>query len=153
MYRAIDSLPFVNLPGASQEQITKVEAAIAQSQTDIAELRQSVQDFRTAAAGQVDRVTQAADKVTARMDELSGNMNNLGADLVALQEFATQMQTTIPRLLAIIAFIITLFLAWVIYTQVEVIRLYVQRWRLLGETEAVLVEAVNAAEQEQPKSE
>jgi hypothetical protein len=137
MYRAIDSLPFVNLPGASQEQITKVEAAIAQSQTDFAELRQSVQDFRTAAAGQVDRVTQAADKVTARMDELSGDMNNLDADLVALQEFATRMQTTIPRALFVIALVITIFLVWVIYTQVEVIRLFVRRWKLLGETQAV----------------
>lgn len=136
MYQTIDRIPFVSLPAPSEEQVENIEAAVSQTQADVAALRQSVQDFRSGAAGQVSRVTQAADQVTAGMDQLSGRLNELDTRMVALQEFATQMQTTIRTLLAVVAFIITLFLAWVIYTQVEVIRLYVQRWKLLGEPEA-----------------
>lgn len=144
MYQAIDRMPFISLPAPSQEQVDKIEATINQTQADVAALRQSIQDFRAGAAGQVSRVTQAADKVTTGMDELSGRLNDLDAKMVSLQEFATNMQTTIPRLLALIAFFITLFLVWVIYTQVEVIRLYVQRWRLLKEPQAALVEPESA---------
>lgn len=136
MYQTIDRIPFVSLPAPSEEQVENIEAAVSQTQADVAALRQSVQDFRSGAAGQVSRVTQAADQVTDGMDQLSGRLNELDTRMVALQEFATQMQTTIRTLLAVVAFIITLFLAWVIYTQVEVIRLYVQRWKLLGEPEA-----------------
>jgi hypothetical protein len=152
MYRAIDKLPFVNLPKPSIEQVEKIEAALTRIQTDIAALRKNVQDFRAGAADVISRVTQAADKITAGIDELSGWMSNLDSDLLALQEFALRMQTTIPRVLFVIAVVATLFLAWVIYTQVEAIRLYVRRWKLLSEPQAALPEPESTPEQEQPVS-
>lgn len=134
MYRAIDKLPFVNLPGPSTEEVDKIEAALSGIQADIDALIQGVQDFRAGAADVINRVTQAADKITVGLDELSGRMQNLDTDLAALQDFAVRMQTALPRLFALAALVISLFLAWVIYTQVEVIRLYVKRWKLLGGT-------------------
>ena len=145
MYRAIDSLPFVNLPGPSLEQVEKVEAALSGIQADIDTLLQTIQDFRAGAADVISRVTQAADKITAGLDELSSNMQNLDTNLATLQDFALRMQTTLPRLFALAALVISLFLAWVIYTQVEVIRLYVQRWRLLRASQPAPVESVSEA--------
>ena len=153
MYRAINSIPFVNLPTPSVEQMEQIETTLSGIQADIATLQQNIQDFRAGAADVISRVTEAADKITAGLDELSGRIENLDQVLLALQDFSVRMQTTLPTLFVVMALVISLFLAWVTYTQVEVIRLYVQRWKLLGETEALLVEAVNAAEQEQPKSE
>ena len=142
MYGAINSIPFVNLPTPSLEQMEQIETTLSGIQADIATLQQNIQDFRAGAADVISRVTEAADKITAGLDELSGKIENLDQVLLALQDFSTRMQTTLPTLFVVMALVISLFLAWVTYTQVEVIRLYVQRWRLLGETPAApMIEA------------
>jgi hypothetical protein len=47
-----------------------------------------------------------------------------------------ELQVVIPNLLALAAFIITLFLAFIVYTQVEMVSLYIKRWKALGGGEA-----------------
>jgi hypothetical protein len=150
MYRAINKLPFVSLPGPSIEQVEKLEAALSGIQADIATLQQNIQEFRAGAADVISRVTQAADKITAGLDELSGRMNNLDENLAALQDFALRMQTTLPRLFTLAALVISLFLAWVIYTQVELIRLYTGRWKALGELEVAPAVAAEVAQEAAP---
>jgi chromosome segregation ATPase len=131
LYRAIDRIPFISLPRLSQVQIDKIDAAMIQNQADVEALRQIVQDYRSGAAGQISQVTQAADKVSAGMDELGSILKKLDTQLQALQNFASRMQTDIPGILTAMALLFSLFNAFVIYTQVEVIRLYVQRWQSL----------------------
>jgi methyl-accepting chemotaxis protein len=132
VYRAIDQIPFVELPKLSTEQVEQAEATLSGIQAQIDTLVQNIEAFRAGAADVISRVTEAADKITAGLDELSSNMQNLDTNLAALQDFAVRMQTTLPSLFALAALVISLFLAWVIYTQVELIRLYVRRWKLLG---------------------
>lgn len=54
------------------------------------------------------------------------------------------MQTTISRVLTVVALLIALFLAYVIYTQGEMIRLYVRRWKALKKPEAAQIKPESA---------
>jgi hypothetical protein len=60
------------------------------------------------------------------------------------------MQTVLPRLFVLAALVISLFVAWVIYTQVEVIRLNVGRWKALGGPETAPPLASEVAQEAAP---
>ncbi|HJS28526.1 MAG TPA: hypothetical protein VJ768_02820, partial [Anaerolineales bacterium] len=143
-YNTIDRLPLVSLPRASGARVEEIQASVAETQENIEALRQGVRDFRAGAADQIGRVTEAADRVTTAMDNLSSDLSELDSNLAAVQDFSIRMQSRIPTLFTILAIVATLFFVYVGYTQVEVIRLFLGRWRLLGEA----VEPVAAAEME-----
>jgi len=132
MYQTIDRLPFVSLPAPSQQSIEEISAGIAEVQSTADELRGSVQDFRSGAAAKVDMVTTAADQLTSRLQTSRDRLAKLDSDLAQLQDTAATWKETIPTLLFVAALVITLLSAYIIYTEVEVIRLYVQRWKGLG---------------------
>jgi hypothetical protein len=132
LYDSIDRLPLVSLPRPSATRVEEMQQTVADTQANVETLRQGVQDVRGGAAGGIDRVTQAADRVTTSMDNLSSDLAQLDSDLAALQDLAVQMQSTIPTLFAILAVVATLFLIFIGYTQVEVIRLFIRRWKMLG---------------------
>jgi len=132
MYRTIDRMPFVSLPAPSQESIDSLGAGIAEVQATAAELRQSVQDFRTGVASKVDQVTVGADKLSATLQASRDRLASLDGNLANLQATAAKWQEIIPTILLVAALVISLLSAYIIYTQVEVIRLYVRRWKELG---------------------
>jgi hypothetical protein len=86
-------------------------------------------EFRTGVSAEIAKIEQAAVRLNERLEESWGSLAKLDADLAALQDLAIRLKTAIPTALTIIAVVLTLFLAYVIYSQVEVIRLHVQRWR------------------------
>ena len=136
-YNSIDSMPFISLPKPDPEKVSKIQKSVEDTRANVAQLRQNVQDFRSGAAGKIDLVTQAADKITQGMGELRNTLAELDSDLAALQELAIRLQMLVPLVFVLVALLVTLFLAYVIYSQVEVMRLFVQRWRLLGATPPV----------------
>jgi hypothetical protein len=132
MYQTIDRLPFVNLPKPRQEDVAKIEQAVLDSGTRAEELRKNVREFRTGVSGEIGKVEQAALRLSERLDESRGRLAELDADLAALQDLAGRLKTSIPTALTIVAVLLTLFLAYVIYSQVEVIRIHVRRWQSPG---------------------
>ena len=74
------------------------------------------------------------------MDELSNLMLETDAELAALQDSVIRLQQIVPVALALGTVLLTIFLFYIIYTQVEVIRLFVQRWRQLIPAPAALPE-------------
>jgi gas vesicle protein len=141
LYNSVNRLPFVNLPTVSSDQVAKLENTVATIQSTGEELRQSVQDFRSNAAGGIDKVTQAADKATKAISDLRSKLAKLDEDLAALQERALRLQQVLPTVFVVISIVATIFLAFVIYTQVEFILLFARRWPRLGEPAAKLPEA------------
>jgi hypothetical protein len=57
---------------------------------------------------------------------------NLDAKLVAAQEGLIRLQRTVVQAFLLVTSLVTLLLAWVIYSQVELLRLYGQRWKGSG---------------------
>ena len=77
-------------------------------------------------------MTVLLDDITATLTETRQNLAQLSSNLEALQSLAAGLRSKIPFVFTLSSIIVNLFLAWLIYTQVEIIRLYVQRWKGLG---------------------
>jgi methyl-accepting chemotaxis protein len=149
IYRAIDRLPFISLPAPSEARRDKIEDAVTQTRESVDALRSEVADFRSGVSTRVDRVTAAVDRVTGRIQDGRSELEKLDAKMAALQAFSAQMQETIPTALTVIALVFSLLVAFVIYTQVEVIRLYLRRWRGPGKaTQPAMAPTQATAEQE-----
>ena len=142
IYRSIDRLPFVDLPGLSEEKVAEIIQAVSDIQATVDELKQSIQDFRSGVAEGVGRITQAADKVTQGLDKLSALLAELDQALAALQDLALRLEAAVPLAFGLAAVILTIFMAYVAYTQVEVIRVLVRRWKALDTTVAFVPEPV-----------
>jgi predicted PurR-regulated permease PerM len=134
MYRTINRLPFVDLPGLSDDTVTEIVQTVADTQATVEELRQSIQDFRSGVAQGIDRITQVADRMTQRLDDLSAKLAELDQALAHLQDLASQLEASVPLAFGLIAVLLTLLMVYVGYTQIEIIRLLVQRWKAVDTT-------------------
>ena len=131
LYRSIDSIPFVNLPDPGEDQVKKLESSIEQTQAMAESLRSSVGDFRSGVADKIDVVTTAANTLNEEIQVIRDQISQLNEKMASLEALASRLQHSIVAVLTIIAVVLSLLLAFLIFTQVEVIRLYITRWRLL----------------------
>jgi len=134
LYRSINRLPLVNLPALEQDEIETIEADINQVRDSITELRQGIEDFRSEAASTIDRITQPLDRVSSQLEQSRNRLEEVDQQLAELQERAQRLQDLTRTIFVLLAVFSTLFLAYVGYTQVEVIRLYLGRWKALGDS-------------------
>jgi prefoldin subunit 5 len=132
IYRTIDSIPLVNLPYPSQEQIDKFGESITTIQSAADEVTNAITAFRAGASEKINIVTQAVDQLTGRLTDSRTRLAELDTRLANIQDKLVQLQQIVVVALFLMSLLGSLFLAWVIYTQVEVIRLYALRWRASG---------------------
>jgi len=138
LYRSINRIPFVSLPGLSDDQVEKLESGIAQTQTLVTTLRSGIADIRSGVTGAIDKVSATADLLTKEIPRARDASAQVDSSLAALEALSVRLQQVIPGILIIIAVILSLIFAFLIFTQVEVIRLYLDRWRLLGRPQEML---------------
>ena len=138
LYRSINRMPFVSLPGLSDDQMDKLESSVTQTQALAETLRLEMANFRSGVTGTIDKVTGAANLLNKEIIKVQDELAQLDSSLAALEALSIRLQQVIPGILLIIAVIISMLFAYLIFTQVEVIRLYVDRWRRLGQPQVVL---------------
>jgi uncharacterized phage infection (PIP) family protein YhgE len=131
LYRSIDRIPFVNLPGLSDDQMENIESSLTQTQAQVEALRSQIADLRAGVAGPIDRIQTTANLLTEEIGQARDAITQLDIKLAALEALSIRLQDTIRGVLTGIAVILSLIFAFLIFTQVELIRLYVERWRLL----------------------
>ncbi len=83
-------------------------------------------------------MTEAATRISDRLVEVLDKLVALDAELEGFQQTVAGVRSGVPTAFAISALLLSLLLVFVAYTQVEMIRLYVGHWRLLGATSASL---------------
>ena len=132
IYRTIDQLPFISLPAPSQEQVDKVQSSVGEIQSSVENVRTEVVAFRSGISGRITNVQTGADLLTSKVGQSRDRLADLDARLVIIQESLVQWQQTAQNVLLLVSFLVTLILVWVIYSQAEVLRLYVQRWKAAG---------------------
>ena len=137
LYRSINRLPFVSRPGSSADQMDRIETSVTRVQTLVKTLRSEITDYRTGVSGTIDKVTGAASLLNSEIHQIRDELAQLQARLAALEASSIRLQQVIPGLFITVAVIFTLVLGFLIFTQVEVVRLYVKRWRNLGELQSV----------------
>jgi hypothetical protein len=131
-YNSIDRLPFVSLPGPSQEQVDKFVGSISEIESAVDGLKKNVAMFRSGAGDQIGKVQTGADSLTAQVGQARDQLASLDARLDAAQESLIRLQRIAVKAFMLATFLVTLLLAWVIYSQVAVLRLYGQRWKSSG---------------------
>ena len=129
LYRSIDSLPFVSLPGVEQEQIESLEEDIHGVSALIDQLSREIDDFRTNSAARIEQFTEPAAMISKQLEVTRGKIDQVDGELARLQDTSVRLQKVLPTISILAAIVITLFLAFVAFTQVELIRLYLNRLR------------------------
>lgn len=132
IYRTIDKMPFVNLPSPSQEQVSQIEGSVGAVQSAAESVEAEITAFRSGASDRIGKVETGADLLTSRLGEARDRLSKLDARLEIVQENLVRLQQTVVRVLVLASFLLTLLMVWVIYSEVEVIRLYIQRWKSAG---------------------
>jgi len=132
IYRTMNQLPFVNLPVPDQENVDQVGESIEAVQSAVNQLESEITTFRSGASDRIDRVRQGADLLTSRIDQSREQLADLDALLVVVQEELEELKQTLLRILILAAILITLLLAWVLYSQIELLRMYIPRWKASG---------------------
>lgn len=132
LYQTIDSLPFVSLPKPQADTIARLEKTIADTRSMVTQIVEGIRAFREGVSQEIDNVTGILDQISAGLGSARENLAQLNNALLALQELAARARSIAPVVFNIVSLVLTLFLAWVIYTQVEVIRQYTRRWKSLN---------------------
>ena len=138
LYQAIDRLPFISLPTPGLEKVRAVEQSVADIRLAIEELKGRVAEIRAGAAEKIGMVTEIASRISGRLAEASDNLAVLDGQLESFQQTLAGVRAVIPTAFAILALLISLFFVYVGYSQVEVIRLFLGRWKLLKGSPAEL---------------
>ena len=150
LYQAIDRMPFVSLPKPGMEKITEVQGTVTEIRLSIEELKDRVAEVRAGAADKIGVVTEVANRIASRSSQVSSNLSALDSELDGFQQRLATLRAKVPTAFAIAAFLFTLALLFVGYTQVEVVRLFVGRWRALP---AAVAEAPALPEAVEPVAE
>jgi DNA repair exonuclease SbcCD ATPase subunit len=146
LYRSIDAMPFINLPGLSTDQMNKIESSVAETQSQAETLRSEVAAFRSGASEKVDKVEAAASKLNEKIQSARDEVAKVNSKLTKLEEFSIRMQKKIPGIFITISVILTLIFAFVIWTQVEMVKKYLAYWRLLSQDEKPALPVENPAD-------
>jgi hypothetical protein len=131
LYESIDRMPFINLPTPGLEKVRAVEQSVNEIRLAIEELKGKVAEFRAGAADKIGVVTEIATRVSDRSAQVLDNLAALDAELEGFKQTVAGVKSSVPTVFAIVALLITLALVYIGYTQVEVVRLFVGRWRSL----------------------
>ncbi len=132
IYRSINQLPFVELPTPSLEQADKIESSVGEIQSAADNLETEIAAFRSGAGDKIGKVETGADSLTSRLGDARDRLAELDARLAIAQEALVRLQQTVVSTLMVASILITLLLVWIIYSQVEVLRLYRLRWKATG---------------------
>ena len=138
LYRSINRIPFVSLPGLSEDQMQKVENSMAQIQALAETLRSGIADIQSGVTGAIDKVGATANLLTEEILHAHDATAKVDSSMAALEAFSIRLQAVIPGILVTIAVILSLIFAFLVFTQVEVIRLYIDRWRYLSQPQELL---------------
>jgi len=128
LYRAVDALPFVNLPKPQGEAMQKITGLVSEIAAAVKEIDARIVEVRSNAAGAISKVTDALGNAKDRLQKIATELNALDAQLLAVQARAAELKQTIPVAITVAMILITLLAAWVAYTQIVIMR---GAWRKL----------------------
>ncbi len=128
LYRSIDQLPFVSLPFPSQAQVEQAGQTLGKLQTSVDELQKNAAQIRAGVSGKIDVLGGITDQIVQQIGDFRDRLAKLDTRLANLQAGAEQLQKSLQTAIILFSVLITLCLAYGIYTQVEIIRLFIQRW-------------------------
>ncbi len=122
LYRSINRLPFVKLPQPDKAKLENLATWVDNLDQTIQEIRTQVAAVRAGASDAIGKVTAAVERANERLSNIDTELGNIDGQLATVQDTSRGLQRLIPIVYVVSSIVITLFLAWVIYSQVVVIR-------------------------------
>lgn len=121
LYKAVDSIPLVNLPKPDEAKVQALNDDVQEIQDGVDQLAADIQEFRDDASLGVSKISTAAGNVNGRLETTSQNLSDLDSNLADLQTRADDWQSRFRTLATILAVVVTLMLIWAIYAMVILI--------------------------------
>jgi predicted PurR-regulated permease PerM len=118
----IRKIPFLGMVGLDTSLIQNIGDKIAGLQATAEKITSSAAQIRAQAAGGVEKVSTAVGNFDAQLTDINSSLTQVRSQVEAVQTTAGQLKSVIPTLFTTFAFLITLFLAWVIYSQIVLLR-------------------------------
>jgi len=118
----VGKIPFLNMVGLDTTKLQGISDKIAGLQATVDNIASSAAEIRAQAAGGVEKLAAAVANFDAQLAEINSSLTQVRAQIETVGTAAGQLKTTIPTLFTSFAFVLTLFLAWVIYSQIVLIR-------------------------------
>ena len=85
LYRALDALPFVDLPKPDSERVQTVANLASEIAATVKDLNARITEVRSNAAGAIAKVTDALGNAKDRLAKIATELNTLDAQLLAVQ--------------------------------------------------------------------
>jgi len=123
LYRAIDGVPFVSLPKPDEEDLQAAGEAVDRLAGQVQGLKAEIAGIRSGASTAVSKVTDAATRVNGELSQVQTKLAAVDAKLAEIQAKASHLQQVVPAVFLVVSCVITLLMAWVIYSQVVLIRM------------------------------
>ena len=118
----IGKIPFLNMVGIDTSKLQGINDKISALQATVENITTSAAEIRAQAAGGVEKLATAVGNFDSQLTEINNSLVEIRSMVERVQTAAGQLKSSIPTLFTSFAFLLTLFLAWVIYSQVVLIR-------------------------------
>jgi hypothetical protein len=138
----IGKIPFLNMVGIDTSKLQGISDKISALQATVENITASAAEIRTQAAGGVEKLATAVGNFDAQLTEINNSLTDIRTMVDRVQTSAGQLKTAIPTIFTSFAFALTLFLAWVIYSQVVLLRRALSDLREIKALSAAEIEPV-----------
>jgi prefoldin subunit 5 len=118
----IGKIPFLNMVGLDTSKLQGISDKITGLQATVEKIANAATEIRAQASGGVEKLSTTVAEFDAQLTEINNGLTQVRAQVETVGTAAGQVKSTIPTLFTSFAFALTLFLAWVIYSQVVLIR-------------------------------
>ena len=125
----IDSMPFVDLPKPEPDSLQAMAAKVGELNASIDNTKALIQQARDNSAGASQKVSDSAEVINTKIKETRTEVQSRSEQVAGIQDSLASFKESLPTSVYIGALIITLILAWVIYTQVLIIQFALTKYK------------------------
>jgi cytochrome c556 len=125
----IDSIPFVEVPKPEPEVMSSLSAKVEKLNTSIEKVNSQMQQARDNSAGAAQRVSDAVGELNDDIEAARAELDSRSEQIAATAETLSGIKGSLSTWVYLGAFLVTLLLAWVIYTQVLIIQFSLAKYK------------------------
>jgi predicted nucleic acid-binding Zn-ribbon protein len=125
----IESLPCVELPKPDPETVSSISEKVEKLNASINNVNARIQEARDNSAGAAQKISDAVGELNTGIEDARAELETRSEQLAATQDSLASIKDSFPTWVYIGAFLITLILGWVIYTQVLIIQFSLAKYK------------------------
>jgi hypothetical protein len=126
--RAVNQLPLMDAPEAEGTD-ESLAGPISEVGSRVESLRTTVAEAREGTAQRIEEVSTSVGTLSELLQRIQVRLAEVQAQFTDMSDWATEMERTIRRAILLPTVAITFVLAWVVYSQVVLIRMHWARFR------------------------